>query len=110
MLPEDDIRGKDMPSPKKVYVSTVLAALFFFSLCSGEKKEGVPVMAPPERVVSLSPSITRQIIDLGGENILVGVTSYHPPLKKKSGNNRQPGPPQHRKDHPDETGHCFLFA
>ncbi len=35
------------------------------------------------RVVSLSPSITRQIVDLGAENLLVGVTSYHPPLKKK---------------------------
>ena len=34
-------------------------------------------------IVSLSPSITREIIDLGAENLLVGVTSYHPPLSRK---------------------------
>jgi len=34
-------------------------------------------------IVSLSPSITRQIIDLGAEDLLVGVTSYHPPLSRK---------------------------
>lgn len=36
------------------------------------------------RIVSLSPSITRQIADLGAEQMLVGVTSYHPPLKHKA--------------------------
>lgn len=36
-----------------------------------------------ERIISLSPSITRQIIDLDSEDRLVGVTSYHPPLKRK---------------------------
>ena len=35
-----------------------------------------------KRVISLSPSITGQIIDLGAEDSLVGVTPYHPPLKK----------------------------
>ena len=34
-------------------------------------------------IVSLSPSITRGIIDLGAEDLLVGVTSYHPPLSRK---------------------------
>lgn len=35
------------------------------------------------RIVSLSPSITRAIIDLEAEDLLVGVTTFHPPLKKK---------------------------
>ena len=34
-------------------------------------------------IVSLSPSITRGIIDLDAEDLLVGVTSYHPPLSRK---------------------------
>lgn len=33
-------------------------------------------------VVSLSPSITRQIVDLDAERLLVGVTSFHPPLSR----------------------------
>jgi ABC-type Fe3+-hydroxamate transport system substrate-binding protein len=33
-------------------------------------------------IVSLSPSITRQIIDLESEELLAGVTSYHPPLTR----------------------------
>jgi len=41
-----------------------------------EKKQGI-------RIISLSPSITSQIIDLGAEDNIVGVTPYHPPLKKK---------------------------
>ena len=36
-----------------------------------------------KKIVSLSPSISRQIIDLQAEELLVGVTSFHPPLKKK---------------------------
>jgi iron complex transport system substrate-binding protein len=36
-----------------------------------------------KRVVSLTPAITRQIIDLESEHLLVGVTSYHPPLTRK---------------------------
>ncbi|PKL74133.1 MAG: hypothetical protein CVV27_22055 [Candidatus Melainabacteria bacterium HGW-Melainabacteria-1] len=35
------------------------------------------------RVVSLSPSITRQMADLGAQDLLVGVTTYHPPLEKE---------------------------
>jgi iron complex transport system substrate-binding protein len=37
----------------------------------------------PQRIVSLSPAITQQIIDLNEERRLVGVTSYHPSLSKK---------------------------
>jgi iron complex transport system substrate-binding protein len=36
-----------------------------------------------KRIVSLSPAITREMIDLDSEDLLVGVTSYHPPLKKR---------------------------
>ncbi len=38
---------------------------------------------PVERIISLSPSITGQLIDLGAEDKIVGVTPYHPPLKKE---------------------------
>lgn len=34
------------------------------------------------RIVSLSPSITRQLIDLDAEDMLAGVTALHPPLSK----------------------------
>ncbi len=46
--------------------------------------ETPPGMVPvsPKRVVSLSPSLTRQIVDLQAEDRLVGVTTYHPPLKR----------------------------
>ncbi len=35
------------------------------------------------RIIALSPAITRQVIDLESEHLLVGVTSYHPPLTRK---------------------------
>jgi len=35
-----------------------------------------------KRLISLSPSITGQIIDLGAEDNIVGVTPYHPTLKR----------------------------
>lgn len=38
---------------------------------------------PIKRIVSLSPAITRQLIDLDAEDLLIGVTSYHPPLSRK---------------------------
>jgi len=46
--------------------------------CSPSARKDIPF-----GIVSLSPSITRGIIDLGAENLLVGVTSYHPPLSRK---------------------------
>ncbi|MCL2025808.1 MAG: helical backbone metal receptor [Leptospirales bacterium] len=46
--------------------------------CGQSAKKDVPF-----GIVSLSPSITRGIIDLGAEDLLVGVTSYHPPLSRK---------------------------
>ena len=38
--------------------------------------------SPYRRIISLSPSITAMIIDLESENLLAGVTQYHPPLTK----------------------------
>ena len=35
-----------------------------------------------QRIIALSPSITAMIIDLGCEHLLVGVTTFHPPLSK----------------------------
>ncbi|MGO9145757.1 MAG: helical backbone metal receptor [Desulfomonilia bacterium] len=35
---------------------------------------------PPQRVVSLAPNITREIYDLGAEDLLIGVTSYTPDM------------------------------
>ncbi|HQJ69976.1 MAG TPA: ABC transporter substrate-binding protein [Spirochaetota bacterium] len=47
-----------------------------FSLyCSPEKEGTAPLPAAP-RIVSLSPSISRQIDDLGRREVLAGVTSY----------------------------------
>ena len=37
-----------------------------------------------KKVVSLSPAITSQMIDLEAEKYLVGVTAFHPPLNKKT--------------------------
>ena len=35
------------------------------------------------RIVSLSPSITAQMIDLDGEHLIAGVTTYSPPLSRE---------------------------
>lgn len=35
-------------------------------------------------IVSLSPSITRQLIGLGAEDMIIGVTDYSPPMKKNA--------------------------
>lgn len=53
----------------------LLAALLVFAACQQEKHAAVPA-GPPARIVSLSPSITREIVDLGSGGRLVGVTSY----------------------------------
>jgi len=51
--------------------------------CSRDVDSKKTLQVKLKRVVSLSPSITRQIIDLGSEELLAGVTSYHPQLTKK---------------------------
>ncbi len=46
---------------------------------SGKPESGADI----KRIISLSPSITGQIIDLEAEDMIVGVTTWHPMLKKK---------------------------
>ena len=55
---------------------------FLFHGGCGENNSPGP-SAPVKRIISLSPSITGQIIDLGAEDDIVGITPYHPPLKKE---------------------------
>ncbi|MCX7679809.1 MAG: helical backbone metal receptor [Spirochaetes bacterium] len=55
----------------------VLYAIF------NEKREIFCAKKPISRIVSLSPSLTRQILDLDAENFLVGVSSFCPQLSKK---------------------------
>jgi iron complex transport system substrate-binding protein len=38
---------------------------------------------PPQRIISLAPSLTREIYDLEAGNLLVGVTAYCPDAKSK---------------------------
>ncbi len=57
-------------------------ALSVFFYPSEETKRG-HALSPVKRIVSLSPSIVRQIIDLDSEDLLVGVTMYHPPLTRR---------------------------
>jgi ABC-type hemin transport system substrate-binding protein len=72
------------PGVKRVFLFLAAAFLLVFLSCGrmdrGEQQGGGDT---PERIVSLSPSLTRQVIDLGAETRLVGVTSWHPPLKRK---------------------------
>ena len=83
------VTGRYYLNPKGAqmqYTSLILFYIIIFShiifySCNDKKiphKKNVTV----ERIISLSPSITGQIIDLGLEENLVGVTSYHPPMKK----------------------------
>ncbi len=58
-----------------------ITGIFTGAGCGGKKKEKAAYEVP-RRIVSLSPSITRMIIDLRAEDLLVGVTSFHPPLAK----------------------------
>ena len=51
------------------------ALLILFPACTPDKNV-TPADRPVARIISLSPSITREITDLGGGGLLVGVTSY----------------------------------
>ncbi len=67
---------------KYITLITFLSCIFILINCT-KKEESPSVKTAINRIVSLSPSITRQIVDLEAEKLLVGVTSYHPPLKSK---------------------------
>ncbi|TAL35033.1 MAG: hypothetical protein EPN93_11310 [Spirochaetes bacterium] len=57
-----------------------LAAAFLFALLPGESRPGhVFTGAPPARIISLSPSVTRMIADLGRAQSIVGVTAFDRP-------------------------------
>jgi ABC-type Fe3+-hydroxamate transport system substrate-binding protein len=64
-------------------VAGTAALLAVLAWGGGEGGRAAPVRGDLRRVVSLSPSVTRQMVDLGAEDLLAGVTSYHPPLKGK---------------------------
>jgi ABC-type Fe3+-hydroxamate transport system substrate-binding protein len=61
----------------------VLISLAVMLLPLDEKEAVSKTSGEVKRIVSLTPAITRQIIDLESEHLLVGVTSYHPPLTRK---------------------------
>ena len=52
--------------------------LYSFTACKQN-----PMPAESFGIVSLSPSITRQLVDLNAEDLLVGVTTLHPPLTRQ---------------------------
>lgn len=60
-------------------------AIFYFSnnKTNDTENKNIPKLETNSKIISLSPSITRQIISLKKENMLAGVTSFHPPLKNK---------------------------
>ncbi|MCU0821489.1 MAG: helical backbone metal receptor [Spirochaetes bacterium] len=64
------------------FLFLIPAALCIF-LYPADETVSIQSRPPVKRIVSLSPSITRQIIDLDSEAMLVGVTLYHPPLTRK---------------------------
>ncbi|MDT8272693.1 MAG: helical backbone metal receptor, partial [Desulfomonilia bacterium] len=51
----------------------VLMVLFTLHLLPGS-----PGAAGPQRIISLAPSLTQQLYDLGAEHVLIGVTRYRP--------------------------------
>lgn len=60
-------------------VAGTAALLALLARGGGDGGNAAPVRGDLRRVVSLSPSVTRQMVDLGAEDLLAGVTSYHPP-------------------------------
>ncbi|TFH39919.1 MAG: hypothetical protein E4G96_08465, partial [Chrysiogenales bacterium] len=60
----------DMAAP-----AGVIAALALLLSCSPTKND-LPGAGKVGRIVSLSPSLTRQMVDLNAGSLLVGVTSY----------------------------------
>ncbi|HPQ52601.1 MAG TPA: helical backbone metal receptor [Spirochaetota bacterium] len=65
-----------------IIAPVVAAAALVIVYTGGDVNDVRCVPGTVRKVVSLSPSITREIIDLGAEEMLAGVTSYHPPMKK----------------------------
>jgi iron complex transport system substrate-binding protein len=57
-------------------IQTALVVLLIQFLACTPGKNVTPAGGQVARIISLSPSITREITDLGGGELLVGVTSY----------------------------------
>ncbi len=66
-----------------LYTSVLFTIMLLIVYPGCNKKTPQSADIPLKRIISLSPSITGQIIDLGAEASLAGVTLYHPPLKKE---------------------------
>jgi ABC-type Fe3+-hydroxamate transport system substrate-binding protein len=83
------MRAVSMFIPPFLFIMAMAWALY---APGGERKGVVPVS--PARVVSLSPSLTRMIVDLGEEQRVAGVTSWDDLAKKGvpvTGNLLHPG-------------------
>ncbi|HNX25512.1 MAG TPA: helical backbone metal receptor [Spirochaetota bacterium] len=63
------------------YYLIIFFAVLVFQGCGKHSPQNENISG--KRIISLSPSITGQIIDLGAEDNIVGVTPYHPPLKRE---------------------------
>jgi len=69
------------------YQNNIVIAVIFFGIIWAIA-HGIQLQATNQpmqhytRIVSLSPSITAMIQDLGCEHLLAGVTQYHPPLSR----------------------------
>jgi len=63
----------------KKSMSLIILVLFLVS-CKEEITHPIPSENKINRIVCLSPSITAQIVDLESSHLVVGVTTYSPPL------------------------------
>ncbi|MCP4135379.1 MAG: ABC transporter substrate-binding protein [bacterium] len=72
---------------KKIKLNPIpvfIILLFVICFLPGEyRTEETGNSGPIQRIVSLTPAVTRQLVDLDAEDLLVGVTVYHPPLSRK---------------------------
>jgi len=72
---------------KKIIITAfILGVPFIFFISERGEYGGSISVENPRRIISLSPSITRCIIDLGAADLLAGVTDYtlHPELQVES--------------------------
>jgi len=66
----------------KIIYSLMISLLLTAIICCTDEKDVISSNKKISSIVSLSPSITKQIIDLKSEKMLSGVTLYHPKLKR----------------------------
>ncbi len=63
----------------RVALMALISIILLFFVTRPQKSAG-EITSAASRIVSLSPSLTRQIVDLEAEEFLVGVSTFHPPL------------------------------